>query len=141
VPGGLWVRYADRKQLIFVTDKDDEERDKHWRDELRQLSISIRCVARIELIALRAWIDNEQRMLPYIIATRGLVAPTMHAAIERFVKRPQTLITIEREFLNGNLIVARAAVFGLLHQGRVSASELHTQPLSLLTHINAVDAR
>jgi hypothetical protein len=137
----FWVRYADRQELIFVIETDDEERDKHWRDELGESSIPIRCVPRIELIALRAWIDNWQRMLPCIIATRGLIAPTMHAAIERFVKQPQTLITIEREFSNGDLIVARAAVFGLLHQGRVSASELHTQPLSLLTHFNAVGAR
>jgi hypothetical protein len=31
------------------------------------------------------WIDNWQRMLPPLVATRGLVSPSLLTAIERFV--------------------------------------------------------
>jgi len=50
------------------------------------------------------------------------------------------LLAIEREFSTGDPVLVRAALFGLVHSGRVSASELHTQPLSLLTSFEAVGA-
>jgi hypothetical protein len=58
-------------------------------------------------------------------------------AIERFVVSPQPLLTIEREFSTGETILVRAAVFGLLHVGRVRAAELRTDALLLLTQFVA----
>ncbi|BCF94708.1 hypothetical protein [Paraburkholderia sp. PGU16] len=47
------------------------------------------------------------------------------------------MLDIEREFSTGDPVLVRAAVFGLLHNGRVGAPELRTQPLSLLTSFAA----
>jgi hypothetical protein len=62
------------------------------------VSMPVQCVPRIELVAARAWIDNWQRMLPCITATRRLVSPTMSTDVERFLRPPAKLVTIEREF-------------------------------------------
>jgi hypothetical protein len=72
-------------------------------------------------------------MLPCIVVTRGLVPASLLDVIERFIGSPQSLVSIEREFAEGDRILARAAVFGLLYAGRASAPELRTDPLSPLT--------
>jgi hypothetical protein len=102
---------------------------------------TIRQVAQAELAAARIWIDNWQRMLPCLVANRDLVPPTLPQAIVRFVKEPRRLLDIEREFSTGDPVLVRTAVFGLLHNGRVGAPELRTQPLSLLTSFVALAAQ
>ncbi|WP_408260791.1 MULTISPECIES: hypothetical protein [Paraburkholderia] len=64
----------------------------------------------------------------------------MRDAIERFLATPQSLLSIEREFSTGDAVLIRAAVFELLHLGRIRARELHTETLSLLTRFVAVQA-
>jgi hypothetical protein len=61
-------------------------------------------------------------------------------AHERLVASPQSLITIEREFSTGDPSLVRAAVFELLHRGRIQALELHTESLSFLTRFVAIQA-
>ncbi|SAL68221.1 hypothetical protein AWB67_06898 [Caballeronia terrestris] len=85
------------------------------------------------------WIDNWQRMLPYIVANRGLASDALSHAIERFLRDPQRLLAIEREFSTGDPIVVRTAVFGLLYSGRVCAQALRTEALSLLTEFVAAE--
>jgi hypothetical protein len=58
-----------------------------------------------------------------------------------FVKQPQRLLAIEREFSTGDPVLVHTAVFGLLHDGRINAPELWTQPLSLLTSFAALEAQ
>jgi hypothetical protein len=48
-------------------------------------ALIIRRVAPAELAAARVWIENWQRMLPYVIANQGLILPTLSEAIVRFV--------------------------------------------------------
>jgi hypothetical protein len=125
----FWVRYADREELILVVDKDDDASQALSSRELIGVSMPVRCVPRIELVAARAWIDNWQRMLPCITATRRLVSPTMSTDVERFLRHPAKLVTIEREFSTGDPVLVRAALFCLLHAGQVNAPELRTQPV------------
>jgi hypothetical protein len=131
----FWVRYAGHQELVILLDsiaRNDTDADV---DEVSALSV--RSVRAAELAASRVWIDNWQRMLPPFVATRGLVSPSLLTAIERFVVSPQPLLTIEREFSTGDIILVRAAVFGLLHAGRVRAPDLRTDQLSLLTQFVA----
>jgi hypothetical protein len=58
----------------------------------------------------------------------------------QFVEKPRRLLDIEREFLTSDPVIVRTALFSLLHSGRVSASALQTQPLSLLTFFAASEA-
>ncbi|GAB7544024.1 hypothetical protein [Cupriavidus sp. 8B] len=90
-----------------------------------------------KLAASRIWIDNWLRMLPSIVATRGLVPVSLLDAVERFVASPQPLLTIEREFSRGDPVLVRAAIFSLLHAGRVSARELRIDPLSWMMTFEA----
>lgn len=136
----FWVRYVDRDELVLLDDSligDDTTKAGH---DLEGQALSIRRVASAELAATRTWIDNWHRMLPYLVANRGLVPLTLPRAIARFVEQPQRLLTIEREFSTGDPVLVRAALFGLLHGGRVNAPELWTQPLSLLTSFVAAEA-
>lgn len=72
-------------------------------------------------------------MLPSIIATQGLVSVSLLDAVERFVASRKTLSAIEREFSKGDPVLVRAAIFNLLHTGRVHAEELRTDALSWMT--------
>ncbi|MCG5076623.1 hypothetical protein [Paraburkholderia tagetis] len=134
----FWVRYADRDKLVIL---DDSERVESESTPLRKLDADVTPLLRIatvEMAAARIWIDNWQRMLPYLVANRDLVPLTLSQAIVRFVKEPQRLLSIEREFSTMDPVLIRTAVFGLLHSGQAAAPELHTQPLSLITSFVAV---
>ncbi|QDQ82182.1 hypothetical protein [Paraburkholderia megapolitana] len=136
----FWVNFVDREELVILPDPVVMD------DARLQLAVfdtdapPVRRIEPAELAAARVWIDNWQRMLPALIATRGLVPPSLLNAIERFVVTPQSLLAIEREFSTGDPVLARAAAFGLLHAGRVQAPELHTETLSLLTRFAAAEA-
>lgn len=133
----FWVRYFDRQELVILFDSASEPPAKPGA-LLEHAGVTVRAVQSSEIAASRAWIANWKRMLPCLIATRGLVPPSLRSAIERFVSRPHRLLSIEREFTTGDPVLVRAAVFGLLHAGRVQAPELRTHELSLLTEFVAV---
>jgi hypothetical protein len=102
--------------------------------------MTVRLLEPADLAASRVWIDNWQRMLPCLTATRGLVPTSLLDAIERFVATAQPLLAIEREFSTDDPILPRAAVFALLHAGRIGAPELRTTSLSWLTRFAAAGA-
>jgi len=47
-------------------------------------STTVREVSSAEIAASRVWIENWKRMLPCLVATRGLVPQTLTSAIERY---------------------------------------------------------
>lgn len=132
----FWVRYVDRQELVILFDL-PETIDVKPVASMDAAGLTVRSVQQPELAASRVWIENWKRMLPCLVATRGLVSPALSSAIERFVAHPQRLLSIEREFSTGDPVLARAAVFGSLHAGRVRAPELHAHELSLLTEFVA----
>lgn len=134
----FWVRYVDREELVILSDSIIDADAKITAD-FANAGLAVRLVQPADLAASRLWIDNWQRMLPYLVANRGLVSPALCRAIERFLREPQRLLAIEREFSTGDPIVVRAAVFGLLHTGRARAHGLKTDALSLLTEFVATE--
>jgi hypothetical protein len=70
--------------------------------------LNVRMVDAAEQAASRMWIDNWQRMLPSIVATRGFVSVSLLDAVERFVASPKPLLAIEREFSKGDPVLVRA---------------------------------
>ncbi|USU18532.1 hypothetical protein NFS19_22655 (plasmid) [Paraburkholderia fungorum] len=134
------VCYADRQELLLLPDPVAVDNGKPHAD-LDATAVTVRLLEPAELAASRIWIDNWRRMLPCLIATRDLVPTSLLNAVERFLATAQSLLAIEREFSTGDPVVACAAVFALLHAGRVSAPELRTEPLSWLTRFGAAEAR
>ncbi|GJH02857.1 hypothetical protein [Paraburkholderia terrae] len=134
------VCYADHQDLLLLPDPMAVENGKPHAD-LDVSAMTVRLLEPADLAASRVWIDNWQRMLPCLTATRGLVPTSLLDAIERFVATAQPLLAIEREFSTDDPILARAAVFALLHAGRISAPELRTTSLSWLTRFAAAEAR
>lgn len=129
----FFVRYVDRRELVILIDPMIDESAKASCRNLDGTAIPIRPVSPAELAAARVWTDNWQRMLPYLVTNRTFVPETLLQAIARFVTSPQRLLAIEREFSPGDPVLVRTALFSLLHSGQVSAPELRTKPLSLLT--------
>jgi len=62
-------------------------------------------------------------MLRCLVANRDVVPLALPQAIARFVKQPQRLLAIEREFSPGDPVLACAALFGLLQSGRIGAGD------------------
>ena len=136
----FWVRYVDRQELVILNDSRVDDEIMKAPRELDGKALSIRRVAPAELVAARIWIDNWRCMLPCLVANRKLVSPSLLRPIERYLEKPKRLADVEREFSTGDPVLVRAALFSLLHQGRVSAAELHTQPVSLLTSFVTTEA-
>ncbi|CAE6807910.1 hypothetical protein [Paraburkholderia nemoris] len=136
----FWVRYVDRDELVILSELLCGSNVDTSRPEVDAGTVEVRLVGSAELAAARAWTDNWQRILPYLVANRGLVPATLPPAIMQFVDEPRRLLDIEREFLTSDPVIVRAALFSLLHSGRVGASALQTQPLSLLTSFTAFEA-
>ncbi|WP_321920601.1 hypothetical protein [Paraburkholderia tropica] len=129
----FWVRFSGRQELVILSDVDAGEAPAGSRHDLDAATLPVRTVASAEIAAGHLWIDNWQRMLPYIVANRDLISAALSRAIERFLAHPHRLLEVEREFATGDPVLVRAALFGLLHAGKVIAPDLRTQPLSLLT--------
>jgi hypothetical protein len=138
--GDFWVHFADREELVVLSNPVVTNDTRQQHAEFDADRIPMRRIEVAELAAARVWTDNWQRMLPALITTRDLVPASLYEAVERFVATPQPLLAIEREFSNDDPVLARAAIFGLLHAGRVEAPGLHTDALSLLTRFFAVEA-
>ncbi|CAL8480952.1 hypothetical protein [Caballeronia sp. S22] len=135
----FWVRSADCEELVVLIEESSNPDTKTLGRDLDATS-HVRLVASAELAAARVWTDNWQRILPYLVANRGLAPPNLPQAITRFLNGPQRLLAIEREFTTYDLVIVRATLFSLLRTGRVNAPELQTQPLSLLTSFTATEA-
>ncbi|CAE6813140.1 hypothetical protein R75465_05488 [Paraburkholderia aspalathi] len=136
----FWVRYVDREELVILSELLWGANVGPSYAKPETCIADVRFVTSAELAAARPWTDNWQRILPYLVANRGFVPATLPPAIMQFVEEPRRLLDIEREFLTSDPVIVRAALFSLLHSGRVSASALQTQPLSLLTSFAALEA-
>ncbi|MFS8978887.1 hypothetical protein PO002_31045 [Cupriavidus necator] len=134
------VTYPDRQELVILPDP-IVGGDAKPLANLDAGDRNVRLVHAAELAASRIWVDNWQRMLPCIVATRGLLPASLLRLVKDFVATPQPLFAIERELSKSDSILVRAAVFQLLHEGRVTAPELRTDTLSLSTRFSAVEAQ
>ncbi|VVD33728.1 hypothetical protein [Paraburkholderia dioscoreae] len=136
----FWARSDDHECLVVLSETMPATRHPRGRLDFDPEAFAVRHIDAAERAAARVWTGNWQRMLPVLVAARDLVKPSMLDAIERFVASPQSLIMIEREFSTGDPSLVRAAVFELLHRGRIQSLELHTESLSFLTRFVAIQA-
>ncbi|WNC95292.1 hypothetical protein RI103_39120 (plasmid) [Paraburkholderia sp. FT54] len=136
----FWARSDDHEYLVLLSETRPATDCPGGRLDFDPEAYAVRHIDAAERAAARVWTGNWQRMLPVLVAARGLVKPSMLGAIERFVASPQSLMMIEREFSTGDPSLVRAAVFELLHRGRIRALELHTESLSFLTRFVAAQA-
>lgn len=116
------VRYADKAELLIAADSPEDE-DADVRDTIDTSALPVRFIPHVELVAARMWIDNWHRMLPSIVATRGLISRSLLTGIERFANKPQQLVTIEREFSTGDPTVVLGVSVRLLRRSLLAGSE------------------
>lgn len=130
----FWVRYADHDELVIHNDvADDNNAVEKTGGTLDTRGLSIRHVGAPELMTSRVWISNWRSMLPCLIANRRLITRALSESILESLSEPKRLADIEHQFTRGDPVLVRAALFGLLHEGRVSSRELHSEPLCLHT--------
>jgi hypothetical protein len=135
----FWVQYFGLRELVILIESDLDRSMAGSPCVCKDNELVIRFVAPAELAAARIWLDNWQQMLPCLVTNVGLVPSTLSSTIVQFLKQAHRLLDIEREFSSIDPALVRAALFGLLHEGRVSSCELQTQPLSLLTPFVAAE--
>ena len=124
----FWIRDRDQETLLVVGDDPPLPAKA-----IGNISIPVRKVPLAELAAASIWITNWERMLPCMIACRSCLTIALLKAVARFVTEPMQLSRIERELSLGDPTLLRAAVFTLLHRGRLQAPKLVTESLSYLT--------
>ena len=129
----FWVQYAEREEILMLAVDDTVTDLTPAPIGLIDTALPVRIVALAELAASRTWTNNWERMMPLVTANRALVSRALLDEILVFVADATQLSRIEREFSTGDPILVRAAVFTLLHSGRLCAPALQTQALSLIT--------
>lgn len=128
-PVDFWVGYEDHEVLLDLNAATENPASTVTVDgaELKVLSVSP-----VELAAARVWIANWARLLPLIISCRNQIPSSLQNSILKSITAPMPLSRIEQEFVTGDPTLVRAAVFDLLHQGKLRAPQLQTEPLSYL---------
>ena len=124
----FWVRSRDREALLIIGDECPMSEMT-----IEGAALPVRSVPLAELAAARVWIANWERMLPCMTACRSCLPEALLKDVADFVSAPMQLSHIERHFAPNDPTLVRAAVFSLLHRGRLLAPQLLTQPLSLLS--------
>jgi hypothetical protein len=124
----FWIRDRNQESLLVVGDDPPLPAKA-----IGNISLPVRTVPLAELAAARIWVANWERMLPCMIACRTSLTDALQKAVVHFVTEPMPLSRIERELGLGDPTLLRAAVFALLHRGRLQAPKLVTEPLSYLT--------
>ena len=123
----FWVQRGDREEMLLL----DDSPAATALTATRVHGIPLRMVPPAELAADAIWVANWQRMLPVITASRGPLRDELLSSVVRRVNVPMPLSRIEREFLGSDIAVVRGAIFEAVRTGRLVASALRTQPLSL----------
>lgn len=124
----FWVRYRDRDAFLLL-----EGKEAAPEAVVADGSVPVRVVPLAELAAARCWIGNWERMLPCMVACRTSVTPALLRTIADCVSEPMQFSRIEHDLGCGDPMLTRAALFSLLHAGRLHAPQLKVEPLSYLT--------
>jgi len=132
----FWARQADCEWLLCVGDSKPS-----FIAHVGLGEYEVRAVPAAELAAARVWIENCERILPVVTSCQNLLTAPLLDAVRRFVSKPTQLTQIEQEFASMDLTLVRAAVFTLLHSGRLTEPSLWTEPLSLLTRFEQAEGK
>ena len=91
---------------------------------------SVHTVTQAWLASHQQWINNWQRINPYIVSNGRFVTPQMLDATAALFHSPITLFDAEHALHRIDPQLVRTAVFMLLHQGRLTSDDLTKKPLS-----------
>jgi hypothetical protein len=123
----FWVRRADSQELILVASTAADH------GPARVGALPMRRVTPADLAAAGTWIDNWQRMLPVVNASRRLLPKHLFKSILTRVHETVTVARVEHELSTGDPAIVRAAIFELLRTGSLLAPSLHVDMLSIHT--------
>jgi hypothetical protein len=124
----FWVKRADgEEELLCLWPGPEPIAPPVWQ------GMMVRAVGDAELQAATMWTSNWERIVPILVATRGLVGATLREQIAKRCVRPIALSALQRLDLDPDPMVLRGGVFDLLHRGWLRAEGLRTAPLSPLT--------
>ncbi|MFC7517814.1 hypothetical protein ACFQUU_22645 [Herbaspirillum sp. GCM10030257] len=136
IPADYWVKEDNRESLLLIG-----ESGQISTTTIGSTQYDVRAIPSAELAPMRTWIENWERMLPVITSYRDLLTDSFLKSVEKFVSEPMQLSFIEKELGTSDPTTVRAAVFTLLHRGRLHAPQLRTEPLSFLSHFEPENAR
>ncbi|MGF6971007.1 hypothetical protein OKW43_008102 [Paraburkholderia sp. WC7.3g] len=83
----FWARSDDRECLVLLSEATLANDPPQSRVDFDPEAVAVRHIDAAERSSARVWTGNWQRMLPVLVAARGLVKPSLLGAIERFVGR------------------------------------------------------
>ena len=124
----FWVQQADGEEALLCLWHRPEPIDPPVWD-----SMMVRAVGDAEIRATQMWTNNWERILPVLVATRGLVKPALRDEILKRCARPLALAALQRLDIEPDPMLLRGAVFDLLHRGWLQAEALRTESVSPLT--------
>ena len=136
----FWVK-GPRHQQFLVLEDDIHLEAEHPERVPSFPEAEVFFVTQSWLTPHRQWIENWQRINPYIAANARFITPQMLDAAARLLVRPMALLDAEHELQRQmEQQLARTAIFMLLHRGQLASEDLITKPLSGTTifHASAV---
>lgn len=98
----FWVEFIEHNKLVVLCEVCEGEGDTRPGRDIDEAALPVRRVTSADHSAASMWIDNWQRMLPYVTASQGIIRASLSSEVERFVSSPQPLLAIERRFSKGD---------------------------------------
>jgi hypothetical protein len=125
----FWVEGPGHQQFLVLEDDIHLEPEKATEvPTFREASVY--AVSRAWLEPYRQWIDNWQKINPYLVSNGRFITPAMLELTATLFDRPIALFDAEYVLRSMEQQLARTAIFMLLHRGRLKSDDLFTKPLS-----------
>lgn len=126
----FWIKGPKHQQFLVLED-DIELEPEHPQRVATFHEADVFTVTQSWLAPHRQWIENWQRINPYIAANGRFVTPQMLDATARLLVSPIALFDAEHALQRQmDQQLARTAIFMLLQHGRLASDDLIHKPLS-----------
>lgn len=135
----FWIQRGAQQEFL-VLDEDLDLSVEHPHKVPTFANARLRRITDAEIEPYQAWIDNWMSINPYLVSNRRFVTPQMLRQALDFFSAPHALFDAEYALREHDPMLARTAVFMLLHQGRLQSEELSQRPWTGATVFGATAA-
>lgn len=123
------VRYVDHDEFAVLTGCDADSSVREAMSSQRSIdgnALAIRRVGPAELAAGRVWIENWQRMLPYVVANHGLLLLSRRLFAQRqYALKVPNLVKRERGPAPGVLLLDKCGLLAIVPAAAVARDGRH----------------
>lgn len=133
----FWVKKNDQEELWLILRPSEhgwlDQGDaptyafKSWAETNK---LNLRLLLPETLVKSQIWQDNWIEILGYLSPNVGVIPKSIAKEIVDYAAQPKTIRELEENFESTDSMIVRAAIFNLVHQGKLKIPDLEKSPLT-----------